>query len=219
MRQKDKKRFIVLIFISILAVGYLYLRHVISPTRHYNPIKESSDLKLTESNYGIRVDSIAEELGLPSPYFKALIVLECSGRINFEPRFESHVFEKLKRVRDKKQQDYYGITYDIIHDAPDEALKNLATSWGPFQLMGYQCINMGVKVQDIRGKDNVYWGMVWINKRYGNLLKKKNFEDAFHIHNTGRPHPTFGPALTHDPDYVSKGLSYIQYFENRSNLE
>ena len=43
----------------------------------------------------------------------------------------------------------------MIHDASDDALKNLATSWGPFQLMGYQVIPLDLNIADIRGDEAV----------------------------------------------------------------
>jgi len=168
--------------------------------------------KMTESNYGSEVEEIAEKYDLPAAYLKALIVLECSGKKPVKPRYEKHIFIKLKKVRDQKGRTFEHITQDMISDASDEALKNLSKSWGPFQLMGYKCLHLDVKVNDIRGDDALDWGAKWIKMEYGHLLKKKRFADAFHYHNTGRLYPKDSITTTHDPKYVDNGIKYIAYF-------
>lgn len=172
-----------------------------------------SGLKNTEINYSKDVDLIAEKYNLPAAYLKALIVLECSGVKPVKPRLEKHVFKKLKRVRENKGRKYEVLTHEQIKDASDAALENLARSWGPFQLMGYKCLQLGVKVNDIRGEDALDWGAKWIEIEYGNLLRKGRFRDAFHYHNTGRVYPSNGIPKTHDPNYVAHGLDYMEYFQ------
>lgn len=172
-----------------------------------------SALKMTESNYGEEVEEIASKYGLPAPYLKALIVLECSGRKPVKPRYEKHIFKKLKRVRDQKGRTYEKIDQKAISDASDAALENLSRSWGPFQLMGYKCLQLDVEVGDIRGEDAIDWGAKWIKMEYGHLLKQKRYADAFHYHNTGRLFPKDSVVTTHDPQYVENGLRYIEYFD------
>ena len=89
------------------------------------------------------------------------------------------------------------------------AIKNLSTSWGPFQLMGYQVNKLNIHVKDIRGANSVKWGIKWINDSYGNYLREGKFEEAFRIHNTGKPN-----GRTFDPEYVKNGLMYIKYFNS-----
>ena len=162
----------------------------------------------TEINYGEQVDQLAKEFDLPSEYLKSLIILECSGKKNVPSRYEDHVFSRLKMLRDGKRSRYERITQKDISDATIPALKNLASSWGPFQLMGYKCLQLGINVQDVRGDQSLYWGIKWINQEYGNLIRKGRYEEAFRIHNTGRPNGT-----THDPNYVKNGLIHISYFK------
>lgn len=163
--------------------------------------------KRTERNYGKQVERIGEKFNLPVNYLKALIVLECSGRKKIPPRFEKHVFNKLQMVRDGKRKNYEDITKNDIIDASDEALKNLASSWGPFQLMGYKCVRLNLNIKDIRGDSSIYWGIKWIDQEYGEKLRKNKYEEAFRIHNTGNPN-----GKTYDPNYVKNGLKYIEYF-------
>jgi hypothetical protein len=208
----------LIIFGCFLLVFYLFMRFYISPTESREPITEQFILQRTWDNYYHDVDSIAEKFDLNTAYLMSLIVLECSGRLEFEPRFEDHVYKQLKYARDHKK-NFGTITHRKIRDANDEALENLATSWGPFQVMGYQVIQMGVGVQEIRGSENIYWGIYWINKRYRRYLKKKDYKNAFHIHNTGQPIPKNGIFETHDPKYVPRGLAYMKYFEKKIRNE
>lgn len=165
-----------------------------------------------EENYGKAIDSCAKIFNLNSRYIKSLACLECSGRTDRPNRFERHVYKRLKNVRDGKIADYEGVTQKMLHDASDDALKNLATSWGPFQIMGYKCLHLNINVADLRGSDAVYWGVKWINMEYGHLLKKGRYRDAFHYHNTGRVYPSNGKPTTYDPNYVSNGLNYMKFF-------
>lgn len=165
-----------------------------------------------EENYGKAIDSCAKIFNLNSRYIKSLTCLECSGRTDRPNRFEKHVYKRLKKVREGKLTDYEGVTTQMLADASDDALKNLATSWGPFQIMGYKCLHLNINVADLRGNDAVYWGVKWINMEYGHLLKKGRYRDAFHYHNTGRVYPANGKPTTYDPNYVSNGLEYMKYF-------
>jgi hypothetical protein len=115
-------------------------------------------------------------------------------------------------LRSGNIENYGFMKQKDISDATDAALVNLASSWGPFQLMGYKCIQLGISLNEIRGENAVYWGIKWIDITYGNYLRNNDFENAFHIHNTGREYPLDGKATTSNPDYVRKGLKYINYF-------
>jgi len=212
----------VIILIGILFTTYFVFHYVNKedfssqlPEGIKINLKDKLILERTEKNYGKEIDSVANLLDINPYYLKALITLECSGRKDFKPRFEKHVFRHLQNVRDGKERNYGSIKKRTINGSSDAALKNLATSWGPFQLMGYQCIEMKLNVYNIRGDQAIYWGAVWMKKRYGKYLKKGNFDDCFHIHNTGQPYPKNGKPRTHDPKYVDRGLNYVKFFKNR----
>jgi len=166
----------------------------------------------TEKNYGYEIHLVSEKIKIPSDYLKSLIILESSGKINVPSRFENHVFNALVSLRAKKIKEYKKLKSHHVKDASDEALRNLASSWGPFQIMGYKCLGLGITVKDLRGDSAVYWGAVWINKEYGNYLRKNKFSEAFRIHNTGSP-----VGKTHHSQYVTNGLAHISYFKNRGN--
>lgn len=170
------------------------------------------DYSKTEDNYGQEVAKYAQEYDLPNEYLKALIILECSGDKPAGQRFERNVYSKLQEVRDGKRIRYEDITRSEISQCSDAALRNLATSWGPFQIMGYKCIDMGIIINDLRGAESIKWGVLWINNEYGNLIRNNEFEKGFRMHNTGSEN-----GSTFDPNYVSNGMEHIAYFEK--NIE
>ena len=176
---------------------------------------ERNKLDLAYDNNSSIIIRECKRLNLPPSYFLALSVLESSGKKKPKKRFESKVFNHLKGVRDGKYKSFGSITRKQLKGLSDAALKNLATSWGPFQLMGYQAYELGVYVADIRGKEAIKHGIEWCNKRYGKYLKKKDYKNSFHIHNTGQPLPKSGRPFTHDPKYIPRGLNYILFFEGK----
>tara|TARA_B110000211_G_scaffold194857_1_gene223246 strand:- start:215 stop:886 length:672 start_codon:yes stop_codon:yes gene_type:complete len=179
--------------------------------------KATSTSQSVIDNYSTEVIKASIEFDLPYEYLMSLIQLECSGHKPAGERFESHVYRRLKKVQSGKLKNYENVTSSHLHDASDEALRNLATSWGPFQLMGYKCILLDVKIRDIRGTNGVHYGAEWINLTYGNRLRKNEFKHCFHLHNTGKLYPENGIPTTHDPTYVSRGMKGIQRFQSHDN--
>jgi hypothetical protein len=173
----------------------------------------------TEANYGAEIDKLAAQFDLSPEYLKSLIILECSGLKKVKPRYERHIYRRLVNVREKKLDRFENITYANLKDATDEALKNMARSWGPFQIMGYKCIWLDIQLKDLRGDDALYWAVKWIDLTYGDYIRKKQYKDAFHIHNTGRPYPPAGPPKTYDPKYVENGLNYMKYFSDFKKMK
>lgn len=202
-----------IIIIAIFAIAMFFLFYTQTPK-----IIETYNHYEVEKNYGKDIDLFASTTSLPAAYFKALAMLECSGRKDFPKRFEKHIYFRLKEVQQGKRKKYEHVTTKLLQHADDAALRNLATSWGPFQIMGYKCIEMNIKIEDLRGPDAVFWGVQWIQKSYGQVLRDNKFKDAFHIHNTGRPYPANNKPTTHNPNYVEKGLHYMQLFANKENV-
>jgi len=221
-KKRKKNRWLVILIATYLAIMLLMLFskdiQQLIPSKYYNStivkIKAPFYVKRLYENYNNKVDILAKQFNLPAEYLKALIILESSGNNNIPNRFEKHVFTELKKVREGTRKNYENIIQKTIYDASDEALKNLASSWGPFQLMGYKCVLLEINVSDVRGKDALYWGIKWIDLTYGNYLRQEKYRDAFHIHNTGRPYPKTGKPFTHDPNYVSNGIKYMKVFSN-----
>ncbi|TAE14183.1 MAG: hypothetical protein EAZ95_10185, partial [Bacteroidetes bacterium] len=53
----------------------------------------------------------------------------------------------------------------------------------------------------------------WIERSYGQYLRKNDFANALHIHNTGKPVPITGEYETYAPNYIPRGLEYIKLFQ------
>lgn len=214
-------------FLLVLALAYTFLNYRDGLKNNYNDVYISDSLKITPwektkldrayRNYKDRVLIECKKENLPPAYFLSLTTLECSGKKSPKKRFEKKVFNHLKGVRDRRFKTFGSIRHKQLKGLSDGAIKNLATSWGPFQLMGYQAFELGVYVSDIRGKESVKYGIKWCYNRYGKYLKKEKFADCFHIHNTGKPLPKLGPPFTHDPQYITKGLKYMAYFNFKLN--
>jgi hypothetical protein len=168
---------------------------------------------ITWMHYGDEVLREAELRSLPPAYFLALIELESGGRKPAGKRFESHVMQRLQNVQKGKRKRLENITKPDLEGASNEALRNLATSWGPFQLMGYKCIGLDVQIRDLRGDQAISLGIQWIDDSYGDALREGRFQDAFHLHNTGQPYPTSGPPKTYHPNYVQRGMALMNQFE------
>jgi hypothetical protein len=172
-------------------------------------------LRATEHNYGEEVRKWSDHYDVSFAYLMALIQLESGGRKPAGKRFELHVFNRLKEVQRGSRTNYENVTQADLFEASDEALRNLATSWGPFQLMGYKCIILDRQIRDIRGQDAVRAGVEWIDATYGGVLRSGNYKDAFHLHNTGKPFPDSGPPLTFHPDYVIKGIRLMDAHQHK----
>ena len=196
-----------------------FMAFVFFAQRQYNKfLYNHSDASLNAAertwlNYSDDVKKVSDELQLSPEYLLALIALECSGAKEVPSRFEPHIFLKLQQVRDGELPNFEGITTNDIANSNDDALKNLASSWGPFQLMGYQCFYLGIKLKDMRGDNAVYHGAQWIKNAYGKYLDKNKYKDAFHLHNTGKPYPKLGPPRTHNLYYVPRGIKFMKEFK------
>lgn len=166
-----------------------------------------------ERNYGKEIEKICHAEKVSPNYFKALIILETSAIKPPKSRFEAHVFQALKNVRDGKQKKYGNLTAQKLRNRPDSELKLMATSWGALQIMGYHCLELGVSIDHLKGENNLLYGVRWCKKNYGKFLDKKSFKDAFHIHNTGQVFPSYGIPQTHDFNYVGNGLAYMEMMQ------
>ena len=206
---KPKKLPMVMIVVGGLIALFLFLKYCsIKP-----PEPQEMGFDAAIGNYSHDIKILAQKFNLPPEYLMAVIMLECSGRKDVPARFEPGVYTKLLEVKERRRASLESITYKDLADATDEALRNLASSWGPFQLMGYKCLHLGIKIKDLRGNNSLYFGVKWIDATYGDYVRKGKYADAFHIHNTGRPVPKNGKYLTYDAKYVPNGLQYMKYFQ------
>lgn len=166
-------------------------------------------------NYGADFVRYGNEFGIPPEYLAALCMLESGGRKPAGSRFEKHVYNRLRLVKMGLKKHYEHVEQQHLKDAGEEAIENLSTSWGPFQLMGYKCLLYDINVADLRGPRGTYWGVKWISEAYGRYLRRKDYKSAFHYHNAGSPFPRDGKSRTHDPQYVANGLKWMNHFKGK----
>lgn len=208
-RKLSKKVLVRIVFIILVVVGLFLVIYT-----KFDSTGNQTGTEAAIKNYKEDVDYYAAKYNLPSSYLMALIMLECSGKKNISPRYEKHVYTKLKKFRDHKITRFENLTYEEVENLSDKELKALAKSYGPFQIMGYKSIKLGINVEDLQGKNAIAIGVKWINNEYGDYLRDGRFQDAFHVHNTGKIYPQSGQSETYDPKYVDNGLYYIRYFSN-----
>lgn len=196
-----------------LGVGFLIYIFASPCQKKYNVDANETGCEAAIENYGDEIKRLSKKYDLSKDYLMALIMLECSGRRDVPPRFEKGIYNKLKEVQSGKRT-LEGIKQEELKDATDDALKNLASSWGPFQLMGYKCFHLNIQIKDLRGSNSLDHGVEWINRTYGDYIRAGKYEDAFHIHNTGHPVPQDGKYKTYDPRYIPRGIQYMKYFKD-----
>ena len=156
---------------------------------------------------------------MPPEYIKALTVIECSGRKEIPPRFEKEIYQKLKLVKQSDTFRFENITHKLLKNTHDSVLRDMAKSWGPLQLMGYKCVWLNVDVEAVKGEKNLFYSIKWIDETYGKYLRQRQYKDAFHIHNAGKPYPDNGIPNTYDPKYVENGMKYLKYFQEQAVIK
>ena len=208
--KRNNTKLIIFIILALLLVFALIFTIKLSKSEYNND--GGTDAAIV--NYKQEVVQYANIYKIPSSYLMALIMLECSGRKFVTPRYEKYVFYKLRKFRDKKISKFEDLQYSDIENCTDKDLKILSKSYGPFQIMGYKSIKLGVNISDLDGKNAIEIGIKWINNEYGDMLRDGRFKDAFHTHNTGKIYPKSGQSETYDPQYVENGMYYIRYFSS-----
>ena len=86
----------------------------------------------------------------------------------------------------------------------DEVLRELATSWGFTQIMGYHVLGRGRSVRDLVDPGRHYALAVELLAEFArdyHLDLGREFEPMFRCWNTGQPH-----GKTYDPAYVENGV-------------
>jgi hypothetical protein len=164
-------------------------------------------------NYQKPVDSLAKVFNLPPDFLMALIMLESSGRKKVPVRFEKSIYNDLKNLQSGKIDKFENLTKSDLKGVKDKTLKALASSYGPFQIMGYKKYILNISLDDLKGNKNMYYAIKWIDMSYGEMLRNEEYKDAFHFHNAGKRHPEVGGPTTYDPKYVENGLNYQKYFQ------
>ncbi len=98
----------------------------------------------------------------------------------------------------------------LLAELNDEALRELATSWGYTQIMGYHVINRQGTLRDLLDADFHFRMAVALLSEFAEayqLDSGREFREMFCCWNTGRPY-----GVTFDPEYVEKGLARMEIY-------
>ncbi|MCF6241903.1 MAG: hypothetical protein L3J74_11230 [Bacteroidales bacterium] len=211
-----KKRY----FIPVFSVLFLFAGFLLAYDLEFNArLNNKGGTEMVLFNYEKTIDSLAKSFDLPKDYLLALIMLESSGKKNVPVRCEKEVYRKLLLTQRGNIKGLEKINKKRLNSISKNDLKKLACSYGPFQIMGYKIFELNISLDELKGNNNIYWALVWINNNYGNYLRNKDYKNAFHLHNAGKKYPAKGKPETFDPDYVQKGLAYAKYFKKKINNE
>jgi hypothetical protein len=204
-------------------------------------VNDAQLMQKIRNEMGDYIAGAVEGTPFPPALVAALVANESSGQANLQ-RFEPAVFAELARVITLQKTNYapagckkpLAQTDLMPHVWPQtlvgstgkssevftfpqgvQALQNLATSYGPTQIMGWHSIEFGYPLGDLpnlqRHFDRAVELLAWFGERYEMMessLSETEFATAiFHCWNTGSP-----VAPTYDPDYVAHGLARMALY-------
>jgi hypothetical protein len=193
-------------------------------------------LRIYEQWHGEIVQAIRGS-SVIAPFLAALTANESGGSATAHA-FEPGVYAQLRAVMMGQQPSFGSIVrenltqlveqdYEAQHsDSPtiqgtrrfsevppavrEKVLRQLATSWGLTQIMGYQTIARKKTVQDLLDPTSHYQVAVELLEELGRRFRlslSKDAEALFRSWNTGRP-----TGRTYDPDYVSRGIQRLRIY-------
>jgi hypothetical protein len=172
---------------------------------------------LTANESGGRCDAACFE---PAVYEHLKAV--ASGRA---PAFGSIAWQQLssalqeatapgaRQLQDKlANEDYLKGAVRALTGQEDRGLRDLATSWGFTQIMGYHVIGRKVSVPSLADPRLHYHLAIDILEDFARRFRlqlSRDFESLFRCWNTGRP-----AGKTFDPDYVAKGIRRMNLYRS-----
>lgn len=143
-------------------------------------------------------------------------------------RFESGVFAKLKAVRSRLKvwvRGYNGITPDHLRGLSDEALRNLATSWGYTQIMGYYVLTLfkGRSLAELRDpKKHLVFAVTMMRATAQVWITSGRFDQIAHIWNAGSAYKVVKGVpqyRTYSPYYVYNCLAVADAYRKVLEVE
>lgn len=132
-------------------------------------------------------------------------------------RFEKGVYADLISLRDNgycwvggsKHSTYNKVTRAMIHDANDDAVRNLATSWGCTQIMGYWGLVLGCTIAELRDPRKHFGYTIKLLKLVGgHYMRDGDLTAVLHIWNTGSAN-----GKTYHEDYVDNALKVKKAYD------
>jgi hypothetical protein len=200
-----------------------------------------TDLELMQqirAKWGTQLAQVARRSSVPDFFFAALVANESGGdpsASRFEPEVLLHLIQVLLGERASYgsigrnellitiRMSMYTSTSQLggmpgaggsLADAAILALrrlKDLATSWGMTQIMGWHTLDYGTKLdwlKDPLGNLEFAAKLLYSFAESYGLDVRKEFESLFRCWNTGQPN-----GKTFDPEYVPRGLERMKLYE------
>ncbi len=154
---------------------------------------------------------------IPPAYMAAIISLESHPPGNRDSeRFEPYVYERLRELKENNRS-FGKIKRETLLTMSDAQIRQLATSYGLTQVMGFHCLELGCSIADLQGPYHLQWSVEYMMRHYGPHARKRAWEACFRIHNTGRP-----SGQTTRKDYAEVGQARMRYYDywvqNRGNI-
>lgn len=137
------------------------------------------------------------------------------------PRLDAELGEMLHPKSDAYHAAQLDAAFAATHAgeiaaARDEALRELATSWGYTQIMGYHMVGRAGTARDLlepRFHFRIALELLAeFTQRY-QLDARREFAELFRCWNTGQPY-----GATTDPAYVEKGLRRMEIYRGSESL-
>lgn len=178
------------------------------------------------SKYGSWINQASAGTRFPPALLAALTANE-SGLDEGAARFEPGVYESLSFVVIGKRPEYEGIgaldltkyLENLTPAATVLSMVNLATSWGPTQVMGWQALKRGYPIAELTNLETHYLRAVDIlrdtAKEFPAIVAPAGVQVApggwqawFHCWNAGNP-----TGKTFDPNYPANGVRRLALYE------
>ena len=130
---------------------------------------------------------------------------------NLEAEIEEMLHPKAEQFHGRYLTPTFAAAYaQQIAALEDEALRELATSWGFTQIMGYHLVGRNGTVRDLREPRFHYRLAIELLSEFAEHYQvdlARELEEMFRCWNTGSPH-----GLTSDPEYAEKGLRRMEIY-------
>lgn len=130
------------------------------------------------------------------------------------PRFEAGVYEHLVNVQVGRERDFYNILQSKLVNRDD--LRDLASSWGLTQIMGYQILDWDCPLSEIQNPPTHYkWALRLLDEFEHDywLDPTKDFAEFARCWNSGSPH-----GKTFDPNYAQNVLDRMEALKSLSGV-
>jgi hypothetical protein len=170
------------------------------------------------TRFGTLIHAACSRSIVPRSFLAGFIGVEAgvdsNGQIIPEAtRFEPHVYERLRAVRDGLIGSYNKITRADIAALSDDAIRNLATSWGITQIMGWHTVhNLDCTIADLRDPEkHLHYTVALILLTAERFVTRNDWPSVLRIWNTGSAN-----GKTYHEDYVDNALLVKQCYEQIS---